>query len=157
MYRSKVYGYEMTLISEVYLSTLSALMKPHGLEQYFVAILFLNEQAGHITQKDLGTVLRRDKVFTMRLVDALSTKGFVERHQDYNDRRCQLLELTEKGKALVPMIEQAVEQTNELLFKGFTAEERTVFECGMTQMMKLLDSQPKPSFTVTASEHTNDE
>ena len=157
MYQFKVYGYEMTLISEVYLSTLSALMKPHGLERYFVAVLYLNEHAGHITQKDLGDVLRRGKVFTMRLVDALSNKGFVERKQDSTDRRCQLLELTQKGKDLIPLIEEAVAQTNELIFKDFSSEERAAFEKGMTHLMKLLDTQPKPNFSITASEQDDDD
>lgn len=156
MYRSKVYGYEMTLISEVYISTLSALMKPHGLERYFVAVMYLNEHSGSITQTELGQVLRRDKVFTMRLVDALSALGFVERKQDSNDRRCHLVELTTKGKALIPLIEEAVAQTNELMFKDFSAEEKECFERGMTHMMKLLDTQPKPSFKVTASEKDDD-
>lgn len=156
MYRTNVYGYEMTLIAEVYISTLSALMKPHGLERYFVAVQYLNEHSGNVTQKELGEALRRDKVFIMRLVDALSAKGLVERQQDANDRRCQLLVLTEKGKALVPLIEEAVEQTNRILFKDFTEEERACFERGMTHLTKLLDSQPEPSFTVTASEKTDD-
>lgn len=157
MYRSKAYGYEMTLVSEVYLSTLSALMKPHGLDRYFVAVLYLNEYAGHITQKDLGDALRRNKVFTMRLIDTLSNQGFVERKQDCTDRRCQLLELTQKGKDLVPLIESAVAQTNELIFKDFSSEERSAFEKGMTHLMNLLDTQPKPNFSITASEQEDDD
>lgn len=156
MYRSKVYAYEMTLISEVYISALSDLMKPHGLERYFVAVLFLNDHDGGITQKDLGDALRRDKVFIMRMVDALSEKGFVERRQDCNDRRCQLIKLTKEGKALVPKIRAAVEQTNDLIFKDFTSEERKGFEKGIDHLVKLLDTQPKPSFNVTASKN-NDE
>lgn len=146
----------MTLISEVYISTLSELMKPHGLERYFVAVMYLNEHNGQLTQKNLGAALRRDKVFTTRLVDALSDKGFVVRKQDCNDRRCQLLELTEKGIALVPKIKDAVKQTNELIFKDFTEEERSCFEKGMELLMNLLDTQPKPSFTVKASEREDD-
>lgn len=146
----------MTLISEVYLSTISTLMKPHGLERYFVAIMYLNEHSESITQKDLGQALRRDKVFIMRLVDALSEKGFVERKQDCNDRRCQLLELTAKGKALVPLIQDAVAQTNKLIFKDFSTEEQDCFERGMTHMMKLLETQPKPNFTIKASESDDD-
>lgn len=146
----------MTLISEVYISTLSELMKPHGLERYFVAVMYLNEHNGELTQKDLGAALRRDKVFIMRLVDALSEKGFVVRRQDSNDRRCQLLELTPEGMALIPKIEEAISQTNELIFKDFTEEERSCFEKGMHHLMKLLETQPKPSFTVKASEREDD-
>lgn len=158
VYQFKVYGYEMTLISEVYLSTLSAIMKPHGLERYFVAVLFLNKHQGPITQKDLGDGLRRGKVFTMRLVDALSQKGLVQRKQHHADRRCQLIELTQKGKDLIPLIEKGVEQTNALIFKDFSLQERNVFEKGMSKLMQLLNTQPKPNFTITASEQDeNDE
>lgn len=146
----------MTLISEVYLSTLSELMKPHGLDRYFVAVMYLNEHNGQLTQKDLGTVLRRDKVFTMRLVDALSEKGFVVRQQDDNDRRCQLLQLTDEGIALIPKIEEAIRQTNELIFSDFTEEEKQCFERGMHHLMNLLDTQPRPNFTVKASEREDD-
>ena len=71
-------------------------------------------------------------------------------------RLSQLLELTAKGKALIPKISEAITQTNELLFKDFTQEERSCFEKGMTHMMNLLETQPKPSFTVKASEREDD-
>ena len=104
MEKLKIYGFEMSRISEVYLSTLSAIMKPHGLERYFVPLIYLTENSGTVSQKDLSDAIRRDKVFTMRVVDYLSERDLLVRKQDCNDRRCQILEVTEKGKALVPIL-----------------------------------------------------
>ena len=74
MINQNIYGYEMARISEVYLSTLSSIMKPFGIERYFAPLLYLCQNSGKITQKDLAEALKRDKVSTMRMVDYLSEK-----------------------------------------------------------------------------------
>lgn len=67
MEKLKVYGFEMSRISEVYLSTLSSIMSPQGLDRYFFPLLYLCEHSGELTQKDLAEAIRRDKVHTMRM------------------------------------------------------------------------------------------
>ena len=150
MIHQNIYGYEMARISEVYLSTLSSIMKPFGIERYFAPLLFLCEHSGKVTQKDLAEALKRDKVSTMRMVDYLSEKGLLVRTQDCNDRRCQILEVTDKALELLPKIKEGVQQTNDLLLRDFTEEEKVTFKKSMDKLYTTIGSLPEPDFIVQA-------
>lgn len=140
MINHNIYGYEMNRISEVYLSTLSSIMKPFGIERYFAPLLYLCENSGKVTQKDLAGALKRDKVSTMRMVDYLSKKGLLIRIQDCNDRRCQILEVTDKALELLPKIKEGLQQTNDLLLRDFTEEEKVSFKKSMDKLCVTIDS-----------------
>ena len=155
MINQNIYGYEMARISEVYLSTLSSIMKPFGIERYFAPLLFLCENSGKVTQKDLAEALKRDKVSTMRMVDYLSEKGLLIRTPDYNDRRCQILEVTDKALELLPKIKEGVQQTNDLLLKNFTEKEKVSFKKSMDKLFTTIDNLPEPDFIVKAYKRNN--
>lgn len=150
MDKIKVYGFEMARISEVYLSTLSSIMEPQGLERYFFPLLYLCEHSGKLTQKDLAEAIRRDKVYTMRIVDYLCDKDLLVRKQDCNDRRCQLLEVTDKAIVLVPKIKEGIVKTDELLFHNFSSIEKENFKAGMTKLFATINTLPDPEFIVKA-------
>ena len=155
MTNQNIYGYEMARISEVYLSTLSSIMKPFGIERYFAPLLYLCENSGKTTQKDLAEALKRDKVSTMRMVDYLSEKGLLIRTQDCNDRRCQILEVTDKALELLPKIKEGVQQTNDLLLRDFTEEEKANFKKSMDKLFTTIGSLPEPDFIVKAYKRNN--
>lgn len=155
MEKVKIYGFEMSRISEVYLSTLSSLMAPQGLERYYFPLLYLCEHSGELTQKDLALAIRRDKVYTMRIVDYLSNKDLLKRKQDCNDRRCQILEVTEKAKRLVPKINEGIVKTNELLFHDFSTKEKEDFKIGMNKLFATINTLPDPEFIVKAFKKKN--
>ncbi len=146
----KIYGFEMSRIAEVYLSTLSTLMTPLGIERYFFPLIFLSKNSGKVTQKDLAEAIRRDKVYTMRIVDYLCDKGLIMRKQDCNDRRCQLLEVTAKGKELVPLIKEGIEKTNEILFHDFSGSEKEAFKVSMNKLFTTINTMPEPKYIVKA-------
>jgi len=145
----------MARISEVYLSTLSSIMKPFGIERYFAPLLFLCENSGKVTQKDLAEALKRDKVSTMRMVDYLSERGLLIRTQDCNDRRCQILKVTDKALKLLPKIKEGVQQTNDLLLRDFTEEEKVSFKKSMDKLFTTIGSLPEPDFIVKAYKRNN--
>lgn len=146
----KVYGFEMARISEVYLSTLSSIMTPQGLDRNYFPLLYLCEHSGELTQKDLADAIRRDKVYTMRLVDYLCDKDLLMRQQDDNDKRCQILAVTEKAKDLVPKIKEGISKTNELLFHNFSEQEKKDFETGMSKLFATINTFPEPEYIVQA-------
>lgn len=150
MEKVNIYAFELSRIAEVYLSKLSAIIKPHGLERYFFPLLYLSENSGAVSQKDLSEVIRRDKVFTMRVVDYLCERDLLKRKQDNNDRRCQLLEVTNKGKALVPIIKEGIAKTEAALFHNFTTEEEVIFKSGIDKLFATIDSFPDPEYIVHA-------
>ena len=146
----EVYGFEMALVAETYLSTLSAKMSPKGIDRYYVPLLFIHEHSGKVTQKDVGDALKRDKVTVMRMVNHLSDLGLVERKKCSQDARSQILHCTAKGAALIPDIEEAIAETNDLLFAGFDKNERDAFKKGMYKLMQQIDELPEAEFIVNA-------
>lgn len=149
------FGFEMALISEVYWSTLSSIMTPQGLDRYFSPLLYLNENSGKLTQKDLAEAIRRDKVHTMRIVDYLCEKDLLLRQQDVNDKRCQILIVTEKGKALVPKINDAIVKTDELIFHNFSKEEKEILKTGIRKLYDTIITLPDPEYIVQAIKRNN--
>lgn len=155
MKKLKIYGFEMSRISEVYLSTLSSIMTPQGLDRYFFPLLYLCEHSGNLTQKDLAEAIRRDKVQTMRIVDYLCDKNLLVRKQDCNDRRCQLLEVTDKAKELIPKIKEAIIKTDNLLFHDFSKVEKEDFKTGMDKLFATINTLPDPEFIIQAFKRKN--
>ncbi|HRN41100.1 MAG: MarR family transcriptional regulator [Flavobacteriales bacterium] len=151
----QVYGYQMALISEVYLSTLSSIMKPYGIERYFYPLLFLCENSGKLTQKDLVVALRRDKVSVMRMVNYFCEKELLKRIEHNEDKRCQILEVTDKAIQLIPQIKTAVDQTNNLLLKNFSEEEKNQFMLGMEKLLSTIETLPEPDYIVKAVRRKN--
>lgn len=152
----KVYGWEMALVSEAYLSTLSAKMKPFGMERYFVPFIHICENTGAITQKDLATFIKRDKVTVMRMVDYYEAQGLAQRQQNPKDKRSQILVATKKGSALLPQIKKAISETNEVLFGGFTNEEQKAFDKGMDKLITQLEQLPASEFIIHAKKRKKD-
>ncbi len=151
----RIYGFEMARISEVYLSTLSSIMKIHGLERYFMPLVHLCENSGKITQKELTVALKIDKVTAMRIVDYLSDRDLLKRKQDLNDKRCQILEVTEKAMLLLPEIKKGIEQTNEILLSDFSQDEKIQFSNSMNKLFARIGVLPEPKYTVKAIKRNN--
>lgn len=147
-------GYELARISEVYLSTLAGLMKPHGLERHFRLFLFIADFDGELNQAELANRMRKDKVATMRAIDYVEECGLIERVQDTQDKRCQRMKITAKGKELVPVLENAVSETNELLFGHLIKSEVEIFAKSMRLTMKHLNDLSEPDYIIQPQKRT---
>ncbi|MEZ4938513.1 MAG: MarR family transcriptional regulator [Crocinitomicaceae bacterium] len=144
----RIYGFEMAIIAEVYLSTLSALMEPNELDRHFTAFVHLCENSGKLTQNDLAKRLKRDRVSAMRIVDDLCDKGLIIRKKHVSDRRCYILEVTERAIELLPKVKLAIEQTNEILLDHLSKDEREFFSKSLDQILKKVETLPDPEFLV---------
>ena len=145
----------MARIAEAYLSTLSTLMTPHGLERHFMAFLFLCENSGKVTQNDLAQRLKKDRVSAMRIVDYLCERQLVIRTKDEKDRRCHLLEVTEKARKLLPTVKDAIQQTNHVILENLSPADHTIFSRSMAEIKKKIDSLPDPEFIIQAHRRKN--
>lgn len=146
----RLYGFEMARISEVYLSTLSAIMSSHNIERHFAALTYLYENSGEVTQNELSIAIKKDKVSTMRSVDYLCERGFIVRKKDKSDRRCHLLEVTDKAIELKPILEKGIKKTNEILLQELSKDEKQVFAKVMAKIMETIRILPEPNYIVEA-------
>jgi DNA-binding MarR family transcriptional regulator len=90
--------------------------------------------AAAVRQEDLSLETGLDKSTVAHAVKRLVELGYVERTVCNEDRRCYHLALTQKAEALVPSVEQAVEEWNDALTGGFSEEERVQLEGYLRRM-----------------------
>jgi DNA-binding MarR family transcriptional regulator len=76
--------------------------------------LLLIEAGNGMTQQELAQKLSCDKVQVVRIVNYLSSKGYVVRIQSKNDKRKYELQITEKAAQIIPEIKIAF-QKNEMI------------------------------------------
>jgi MarR family transcriptional regulator, organic hydroperoxide resistance regulator len=81
-----------------------------------------------ISQQQLAQLVRRDRASITRMVDILEQQGFINRASDKDDRRINLIFLTEKGKQLEPIASKAAEETLNISQKGFSQSERKTLD-----------------------------
>lgn len=58
-----------------------------------------------------------------RAVQKLEINGFIEKHDDPNNRKSKKLFPTEKGKTVYPFIKRENDYSNEVALTGFTESE----------------------------------
>ena len=72
-----------------------------------LAALYVLADAGTTTISDLADALGRSPSATSRLVDGLVRRRLVERHAETEDRRQRSVRLTDRGRALLRMVDRA--------------------------------------------------
>ncbi|WP_196894093.1 MarR family winged helix-turn-helix transcriptional regulator [Aureivirga marina] len=76
-----------------------------------------------VPQHDLAYITERDKTSLTRLIQTMEKKGFVKRKAAKNDRRVNLVFMTEKGNEIYQKSLPVMELVIELLQKNISEEE----------------------------------
>jgi len=96
-----------------------------GLNQSQVAALIHLDRVEELSQTDLAERLGMRKAATGTLLDGLEGKSLVERTRGRDDRRLQLVSITDAGRRLVDEVDRMGEALGTGLRQGITREERT--------------------------------
>jgi DNA-binding MarR family transcriptional regulator len=88
------------------------------------AVLHHLQQAGPLSQQELGSALRINPSNLVGLLDALEGDGLVVRPRDPADRRRHLVELTAEGQRRLSKARRAVEAAEQDLLAPLTEVER---------------------------------
>jgi len=89
-----------------------------------VKMLFLLEDGGEHSLKELATALGLSLPAASRAVDGLIQRGYVTRREAATDRRSRIIALTDDGRAVVERVMRARLQTLEAFADELTPEER---------------------------------
>ncbi|SUF99589.1 transcriptional regulator [Salmonella enterica subsp. enterica serovar Hartford] len=78
------------------------MLKAQGInETLFMALITLESQENHSIQpSELSCALGSSRTNATRIADELEKRGWIERRESDNDRRCLHLQLTEKGPGI---------------------------------------------------------
>jgi DNA-binding MarR family transcriptional regulator len=94
--------------------------------QFSVLIHLFHQKA--IAPAEFCRLLDYDPGAMTRLLDRIEKKGFIRRTPHPHDARSILIELTESGRELYPLILPRVSNTYNRLLTGFTREEARQLE-----------------------------
>ena len=79
------------------------------------------------TSQELAGIIGRDKAQVTRLLQEMLNKGVIERAANPNDKRSQLLSVTETGTAALQVMEQAEQKVLAQLSQGLEPGEIAQF------------------------------
>ena len=115
-------GRIMAGISRMFLANLHLNLSHLDIERSFYPLLLIELGNGNLTQKDLARKLSINKVQVVRIIDYLSSNGYVERCQNTDDRRKTSLQITEKARKFLPDIKEALKETTDIALKNVPEE-----------------------------------
>ncbi|XOV85404.1 MAG: MarR family winged helix-turn-helix transcriptional regulator [bacterium] len=102
-------------------------MKELGLTQTQWTVLYQLYLGGEQTQTDLANALSTTKPPLGKVIDKLEQTGWVHRRQNPEDRRQNLVSLTDKVSPLIDRLERIVANIAEIAMVDFSQEQRAQF------------------------------
>ncbi|MFY9308474.1 MAG: MarR family winged helix-turn-helix transcriptional regulator [Bacteroidia bacterium] len=121
-------GRAMVVITKNYWGALSKNLEHLGIDRHFTTMVAIDTAKERCTQQYLCDVLKIDKVGMVRVMDYLVEKGMITKVVNPNDRREHIVQLTAKGKKIMPGIHEGIKEMNNIALKGLSKGEREVFK-----------------------------
>ncbi len=91
-----------------------------------------------VTQQELCDLTSKDKPSMTRLIDKLESRNLVTRVSDHNDRRTNLIHLTDAGNALQLKATEIVQQVAAKTLNHVTEEELNIIRSVLKRIMENL-------------------
>lgn len=95
-----------------------------GARGYHYRVLAALDEFGVASQAELGRRCNMDRSDVVAAVTELAGRGFVERTQDPQDRRRNMVSLTEAGEEQLRHLDRALDQAQEDLLGPLAAQDR---------------------------------
>ncbi len=128
-------GKLFTTLTKQYIALLSEKLSDLPIERYYYVLYVIGEHSGAIGQHQLADYLSLDKVTVFRMVEYLEKNEMIERIPNPEDRRCQLLLITETGKALMPRIKTAIDELDTFFLSALDATHQDTFTEQLFQLI----------------------
>lgn len=135
-------GRHFAVLSKMYFGVLLKKLDAIELDRYYSLLLMIEKASCKCTQQYLADQSHIDKTQLVRIIDDMIKKEFIVKHQNKNDRREYILQLTDKSKSLLPQIKAATKALNDHVLQDFSEEEKDVFFRGMEKIYQQLTDEP---------------
>ncbi len=117
------------------------MLKAQGInETLFMALITLESQEDHSIQpSELSCALGSSRTNATRIADELEKRGWIERRESDNDRRCLHLQLTQKGKDFLNNVLPPQHSCLHQLWSSLSETEKTQLEQITRKLLARLD------------------
>ena len=121
---------------------MNAILQQSGLDLTKNQILVLRLiNAGMKNQSDLSVITERNKSSLSRIIKSLEKKGFVEKATHKDDKRQQLVELTNEGEKKLDQAVPIMEYTFQKIEKGIDLKELELARNVIAQLLENVESE----------------
>src|ERR1035437_9051012 len=136
------------MLTRMYYGALTKKLEQLDIDRHFSVLILLDQSTKPCSQKDISELLMKDKASMVRIIDYLSDKHYITRVTNPEDRRHQIITLTEKAKRLLPKIYSGVKQLNDIALKGLKRNEKKYFYSCIDTIFHNLQQQPKNKIVI---------
>src|SRR5436189_1232142 len=99
-------------------------LEPFGIRPRHMAALIELRDRGELTQQSLCGQLHLDPTNLVAILNELEERGYATRRRDPEDRRRHLVEVSNKGIAVIEKVSEVMDGVEEDLLDGLEAAER---------------------------------
>lgn len=103
------------------------LLKPHGITHAYTYFLMELYQQDGLTQSEMHKRIGIEQPTAVRTLDRMERDGLILREQSPTDRRALFIKLTEKGIQYKETIQDCTKELNGYALRGFTDNDRLLF------------------------------
>ena len=140
----------LILLTKRYLNEFNRMLEGLPIDRYQYTLVLIEENGERLSQKALADLMQVDKSYMVTILDYLAEKGYVIREKNPQDRREQVIKLTEKAKHDVQLIKQAFDELNRRSLRNIQDDQLEVFNAVLRSMEDNLKqaetmSQTKPT------------
>lgn len=101
---------------------------------HYRALAALDEH-GELSQVELGRHLSLDRKDVAVALDSLAQRGLVERTPDPDDRRRNVIALTDEGRELVPKLDRTLESAQQRVLAPLSEAEASQFRATLAKLI----------------------
>lgn len=116
-------------------------LKPHGLGRSQWQVLSRVWRAGTLGQKELQQAMQIEPATLTGIVDVLVAKGWLERSESAEDKRCRVLALAPEGRTLLEAVADPYEAVETRLLLGIGAADRARAGALLETMIRNLEDR----------------
>jgi DNA-binding MarR family transcriptional regulator len=87
----------------------------------------ISENKEEVVQQDMADLMNKDKSAILRLIDSLEKKGLVVRTNDPQDRRKNVLVVTQLGESTIAKVFEITTELNKKLVEGISQSDIDTF------------------------------
>ncbi len=128
------------------------MLKAQGInETLFMALITLESQENHSIQpSELSCALGSSRTNATRIADELEKRGWIERRESDNDRRCLYLQLTEKGHEFLREVLPPQHNCLHQLWSALSTTEKDQLEQITRKLLSRLDQMEQDGVVLEA-------
>jgi DNA-binding MarR family transcriptional regulator len=117
---------------------ISSIVKDITIDQCL--ILMVLTRNANISQNEMAQLVFKDNASITRMIELMVKKEYLARTVHHGDRRKYVLEITEKGKKTIDLIDPVIKQNRETALHDFSEEEIVLLD---KMLNKIIDNCKK--------------